>query len=196
MKIYNYKEPFYHSIIYDYYDENEQNLIWQEIDFLNQPGKLLTPDKTGDENASPNKVGIFLDDIYHHNEFRKLSNILTLNRKIFFILDLLKENIFSNYLSISNHDLTLLSYYGNNAYYNSHYDNFIVSSVNTFWRTPKEFQGGNLMFDHYNYTPNLDHNSMIIFPSFEWHSVSPVIMKPSSNNGRYSINQFFGFRSS
>ena len=80
--------------IYDYYDENEQNLIWQEIDFLNQPGKLLTPDKTGDENASPNKVGIFLDDIYHHNEFRKLSNILTLNRKIFFILDLLKENIF------------------------------------------------------------------------------------------------------
>ncbi len=195
MKIFNYKEPFYHTIIHDYYDKTEEKLIWQEIEFLNQPGKLLTPDKTGDENASLNKVGIFLDDLYHHNEFRKLSNILTFNRKIFLINDLLKENIFSKYLMICNHDLTLLSYYGDKSYYKSHYDNFTVSSVTTFWKTPKKFEGGNLIFTEYNYIPELNHNSTIIFPSCEWHSVSPIILEQDDGiSGRYSINQFFTFK--
>lgn len=194
MEIIHYKSPFYHTIIRDFYTEEEQIMMWQEIDFLNQPGKLLPPKYTGDPDASQNKLGLFLDDFYGKN--RQISNILTINRKIFNIFDFKNnENPFLNYLSICDKDETMISYYSNNSYYKSHYDMFVLSSVTLFHRFPKKFSGGNLMFNEYGYIPDIKHNSMIIFPSFERHSVSRIkVEEDNYKDGRYTINQFFTFR--
>jgi hypothetical protein len=195
MNIINYKKPFYHTIIEDFYTDSEQELIWQEIDFLNQPNKLMTPSHTGDAGAaSLNKLGIFLDDLYLN--FRQFSNILTLNQKIFHLSEHFKDNPFAKYLDICNKDLTMLSYYGNNSFYNIHHDDFVISAITTFWKTPKQFTGGNLTFDEYDYIPKMNHNTMILFPSFELHSVSKINMIDDGISGRYTINQFFTFRSS
>lgn len=190
MKIENYKNPFYHTIITDFYNKEEENLIWEELEFLNKPGKLLGPESTGDPLSSPNKKGIFLDDLFSLR--KEISNILTINNKIFDYIHLMEDNPFCKYFNIYDKHKTLLSYYTNGAYYDTHFDCCTISSVLTFWKTPKQFSGGELIFTDYNYIPNMDHNTMIIFPSFEFHSVTEIEMgNDDTLNGRYSINQFF-----
>ena len=191
MNLSNLSHPFYHTLIHDFYDDEEQKLVWEELEFLNKPNKLLSPDRTGDPLASPNKKSIFLDALYGHNQ--QVSNILTVNRKIFNILDLMKENTFSNYLrSVNIRYQTMLSYYEDKAYYSSHRDAFTVSSVTTFWKEPKKFTGGELRFVDFDYTPEMYHNSTIIFPSFVNHEVTPICMENNDGiNGRYTLNQFY-----
>lgn len=176
----------------DFYSENEQNEIWQELEFLNQPGKLLSPNRTGDPDASPNKLGLFLDHFYGEN--RQISNILTINRKIFNISKEFNFNPFLDYLNICDKDETMISYYGNDSYYKSHHDMYVISSITLFHKQPKKFSGGNLMFNEHGYIPDMKHNTMIIFPSFEKHSVSVVkVNGDNKSDGRYTINQFFTF---
>jgi hypothetical protein len=194
MKILNLLNPFPHSIIHDFYNLEEQELIWEELTFLNRPNKLLTPDKTGDPSASSNKRGVFLDTLYGQN--RHFSNILTINRKIFTILDFLKDNPFSEYLLYCNYDQTMISYYEDQAHYDKHFDSFVISSVTTFWKNPKQFVGGELKFSEFNYIPKMFHNTMIIFPSFVMHEVTKVSLKNNDGiNGRYTINQFYSIQS-
>lgn len=189
VKTYNY--PFYHTIIKDIYDKEEEKLIWQEIEFLNQPGKLQESSLTGDPGGV-NKVGIFLDNLYN---FRQVSNILTINRKIFRIANLFSDNPYSKYLEGCNHDMTMLSYYENGSYYKPHKDRYTLSAITLFFKKPKKFSGGELHFDEYKYTPELSHNDMILFPSCETHSVSKIIMNSHEKGvGRYTINQFFSFK--
>ena len=154
-------------------------------------GKLLPPRETGDPNSSSNKVGVFLDKLYKNQ--KQFSNILTVNRKIFKIKNLLYENPFSRYLDITDYDLTMISYYENESYYLPHRDCYTISSVTTFWKKPKIFSGGELFFYNYNYCPKMDHNTMILFPSYEDHGVSEIFMENNDGiNGRYTINQFYG----
>ncbi len=194
MRVENLSEPFFHSIVYDYYNIEEQKLIWQELEFLNKPGKMLSPNETGDPNSSPNKVGVFLDRLYDKN--KNFSNILKVNRKIFKIKNFLYENPFSRYLNIVDYDLTMISYYEDGSYYLPHFDSYTISSVTTFWKTPKMFSGGELMFCNYNYIPDMPHNTMILFPSYEAHEVSEVFMDNNDGiNGRYTINQFYNITS-
>jgi hypothetical protein len=190
MDIETYRDPFYHTIIKNFYNKKEEELIWQEIEFLNQPGKLQHSTLTGDPGGI-DKVGIFLDDLYN---FRQVSNILTINRKIFNITNLFSDNPFSKYLEGCNYDRTMLSYYENDSYYKPHKDRFVLSAVTLFFKEPKKFSGGELHFDEYNYTPDLYHNDMIIFPSCETHSVSKIILDTQEDGmGRYTINQFYSF---
>lgn len=191
MDIKTYNNPFYHTIIKNIYDKKEEESIWQELEFLNQPGKLQNSNLTGDPGGI-NKVGIFLDDLYN---FRQVSNILTVNRKIFNIANLFSDNPFSKYLEGCTYDRTMISYYENGSYYKPHKDRFILSSVTLFFKEPKNFSGGQLYFNEYNYTPNLNHNDMIIFPSCETHSVSEILINAKKiGMGRYSINQFYSFQ--
>lgn len=190
MRVENKSEPFFHSIVYDYYTQDEQNLIWQELNFLNKNGKLLPPTETGDQNSAPNKLGVFLDRLYKNN--RNFSNILNVNRKIFKIKNLLYDNPFSRHLNIVDYDLTMISYYEDQSYYLPHHDSYTISAVTTFWKTPKLFSGGELKFTNYNYVPEMGHNTMILFPSYEIHEVSEIVMENNDGvNGRYTINQFF-----
>lgn len=189
MEIYNFDEPFKHTIIHNYYNNKEQSLIWEELEFLNKPGKLLSREKTADPLSSENKRGIFLDDLYSR---REISNILRLNRKIFNLSEALKYNEYCKYIEFSNIDYTMISYYEDKSFYLSHHDKATVSSVTTFWKMPKMFDGGDLKFTESNYIPKMNHNTMIIFPSYVKHEVTPVVMKDNDGiHGRYTINQFF-----
>ena len=86
MKITNYNEPFPYIVIDDYYERNELEYIWEELDFLSHPNKLKRATKRSG-GASDNDGKLlkrnfhrYLDGIYVE---RELSNILTVNRKLF-----------------------------------------------------------------------------------------------------------------
>ena len=194
MKIIQFTEPFYHTIIYDFYTPEEEKSIWQEIEFLNQPGKLLDKTFNGDPKASDNKLGLHLDKAY--GQYRNVSNILTINRKIFNIRDQLLENPFAKYLEICDQDFTFLSYYPDKSFYAPHFDRFTVSSITTFWRQPQQFTGGDLRFTEHNYVPQMEHNTLILFPSFETHEVTPVSIDDEEGFSRYTINQFMMIKES
>ena len=36
-----FTDPFPHAIFYNFYNDDELKLIWKELDFYTEPGKLL-----------------------------------------------------------------------------------------------------------------------------------------------------------
>ena len=196
MKIQPHKLPFEHVVVDDLFTEEELNLIWREIDFLDS--KLLPPKDTGSakdekENLLKSNKGIFLDDIYTAKG-REVSDILKVNRKVF------HENItkaathlspFYEFIKETNFDSTLINYYENNDYYDPHKDNALFTIVIFLYREPKGFTGGNFLFSDYEHEVKLKANRMVLFPSIIKHTVTPI--KTTSKlpgYGRYSMSMF------
>jgi len=197
-KLRQIEEPFPFLEIKDLYNDKELKLIWQELEFLNCLNKLQPPEKTGtavDEKTNvplKNNSGLFLDNIYSK---RSISNILTINRKLFSseILDAFSELSFG-YQNIkkTNVDTTLISYYDNGGYYKSHEDNAMYTAVTWFYKEPKAFTGGDLYFTDYNIQVEIENNMTVIFPSFVKHAVDNIVLKDKDliGYGRYSMVQF------
>lgn len=183
MKIIQLKKPFYHTIIHDYYTDEEVDSIWEEIhslrDILDQ----------NEKTAHGGRLSLYLD--YTYVERRRESNILVANRKIFKMYEELSENPFASYLPNFNLDHTILNYYPDESFFTAHTDYYVLSISTTLWKTPKAFEGGSLHFPKYDYTPNMNNNTTILFPSFEQHGVTEIKMTEKGyDTGRYTINQF------
>lgn len=190
------EDPFPYLKIQNMYSDEELELISQELIFLNHDHKLEGPKETGsaidDNNILKNNKGLFLDDLYSK---RKISNILSINRKTF------NREYLESYASLNfgyksilkcNHDATLISYYENGGYYYPHHDVAIHTALTWFFNTPKLFDGGNLIFTEYDEVVEIQHNMTVIFPSFVLHSVEEVIMNENIPRGfgRYCMSQF------
>lgn len=198
IKYFNNKFPY--TIIDNFYDDRELDLIWEELNFLCYYDKLDSPEQTGSafdfnfetqtKEHLKNNYGFFLDDIYLK---RSLSNILKCNRKIFD-----NKQVFENHPSwffkhfSCNHDRTLLSYYENNGIYKFHSDSAYVTCLSWFYKEPRVFSGGNLEFET-GETIELKNNRFILFPSMIKHSVTKISMEENYSNkklGRFCITQF------
>lgn len=190
MIVKNLTDPFPHTMFYDFYDKAVLQSIWQELDFLNQPDKLMNNSIIGDTPAPEHKSGLYLDDVYPH---RPMSNILMANRKLFDVADDVDNYFLRNQLKAANCDFTWLCYYYSGTYYGSHPDRCMLSAVTTFWREPKAFTGGDLTFTNYGYVPDMQTNTVILFPSFEPHEVTEITVAHEDTVkglSRWSMNQF------
>lgn len=194
------KDPFPYLKIENLYTEEELELIADELIFLNHKSKLEDPETTGTARFSGDILkenrGLFLDDLYKR---REISNILSINRKIF------KKEYLEAYASLSfgyksilecDVDTTLISYYENGGYYKPHKDNAVHTALTWFFETPKMFEGGDLFFPEYNEKIEIQQNMAIIFPSFVLHSVDEVKMDENipKGFGRYCMSQFIAVR--
>ena len=195
-----FEKPFPHLIIQNFYNPEELELIWEELKFYTKPGKLFEAKDFGGVVDKTNSHAIILDEIYKKN--RKLSNILTVNRKLFTsdTLDLFAEiHDCCCIANQSNNDVTKVRYYHNDEYYDRHTDkSFQFLAFSYFHKQPKKFSGGELVFPKYDYYYPCDDNSMIIFPGWVEHGVSKVKINGSEYyNGyvRYAITSFFGSKS-
>jgi hypothetical protein len=191
------KDPFPYLKIENLYTEEELELIGDELIFLNHKCKLEDPEDTGSAKDSSDNLlkenkGLFLDDLYKR---REISNILSVNRKLF------NKEYLEAYASLSfgyksilecNCDATLISYYENGGYYKPHRDTAVHTALTWFFETPKKFEGGDLFFPEYNEKIEIQQNMTIIFPSFVLHSVEEVKMNEDLNYGfgRYCMSQF------
>ena len=195
-----FNDPFPHLVIKNFYNEEELKLIWEELNFYTKPDKLLEAKDFGGVVDATNSHAIVLDDIYKIN--RKISNILTVTRKIFNsgILD-----VFSNIHDCcciakeSNWDCTKVRYYHNGEYYEPHTDKSMqFLAFYYIHKEPKKFTGGEVYFPKYNYEFGCDANSIIIFPGWVKHGVKEVKIEDSEYYdgwGRYAITSFFGSKS-
>ena len=192
-------------VIDDFYNETSCEKIWQELIFLNTaPSKFKSAEETGSAFSivndkkiySKENMGIFLDEVYID---RNTSNILTENRKLFsreLLNELSKHHIIFRYLETSNTDTTIIQYYENGSYYKEHIDHCAITAVCCFYKLPRAFTGGELIFEN-TLTIDCLHNRMIIFPSILKHSVEEVVTNDAmigNNFGRYSISQLVGVR--
>ena len=177
-------KPFPHLTIKNFYNDDELKLIWEELTFLTKPDKLVGTKEYG-------------GDVYP-KRFRPISNILTVNRKIF---DSEIIDAFSGVhesLSISksaNYDVTKVRYYHDGDDYRPHVDaqmQFLAFTY--FYKEPKKFEGGELYFPDHDYQFSCDNNSIIMFPGWVRHGVKKVTINDSDyfdGYGRYSITSFF-----
>ena len=198
LDIKTHENPFPHFIIYNFYDNDELKLIWEELDFYTKDGKLFEAKDFGGVIDKTNSKAIWLDKVYK-DKYRSLSNILTINRKIFDyrILDAFSD--IHDCCSIardSNFDQTKVRYYHDGNFYEPHTDKTVqFLAFSYFYREPKRFKGGELLFPKYDYKFNCDNNSLIMMPGWVEHGVSQVTIQDSDyfdGYGRYAITSFFG----
>ena len=202
------EDPFPHLIVNDFYNSQELELIWEELNFYTKPGKLLEAKDFGGIPDKTNSHAILLDSLYGKCvgkdvvSFRSISNILKVNRKLFTST---ATNIFSQIddccciAEESNWDVTKVRYYHNEEYYEPHTDKSMQFLAFYYtYREPKKFTGGEVYFPKYDYQPPLLNNSMIILPGWVEHGVNKVSIKDSDyydGYGRYCISNFFGSQS-
>ena len=182
-------------IINDFYSNDELNLIWQELDFLTYKNKLLPAEKTAAAKEMSGEIkkknsALFLDKVYY---MREVSNILSVNRKLFNLAEELEEkNILFRSLRHCTVDSTLLNYYEDSDYYEPHCDAAVLTALTFFHKEPKQFSGGDLILNDFDITIEIKNNMLVIIPSIYKHQATPVKMKDSnfSGYGRYSMAQF------
>jgi hypothetical protein len=196
------QEPFPHAIIRNFYNEKELSLIWRELDFYTSPSKLVDAMDLGGatdpltKEPLPKHYGVELDFI--HGNKREMSDILTLNRKIFdasitnaicelspLIWDLKQVNV----------DFTKIKYYEDGEYYKSHVDNARFTFLTYLYKEPKAFTGGDLHFEEFNYTIPIENNCVVFMKGCVKHASTELKMndytkEKCSGYGKYTITQF------
>jgi hypothetical protein len=196
MKIEVFETPFPYIRIYDFYTDEELELIWKEFDFILNDHNLLTPTETGSAVFNgfilKNNLGFFLDNFYSN---RNSSSILRLNRKVFEVIYKISEESNNWFIKNfqSNYDSTLISYYENGHYYDKHRDEGSATCLTWFYKEPKVFEGGDLLFEDYDIKIEIKNNSLIFFPASIPHRVSPILMDEKYSGkymGRICLSQF------
>ena len=201
----SFEKPFPHLIVDNFYDDEELELIWEELKFYTKPGKLLKAKDFGGVVEKTNHRALQLDVLYKDEShldggvnFRSISNILTLNRKLFTsgILDVFAEIHESCWIApMSDYDITKVRYYHDGEHYEPHTDkSFQFLAFSYFYKEPKKFTGGELFFPRHNYELTCENNSIIILPGWVKHGVKEVKIEDSNYYdgwGRYAITSFF-----
>jgi hypothetical protein len=195
------KSPFEYIQIDNTYEENEVKLILAELDFYRINNSLVPPLETGSAVVEETKElkkqnkGLFLDRVYFD---RNTSPILRFNRKLFWLECPFDElHPCFNALRDANSDSTLISYYENEDKYLSHRDCSVLTSLTYFYKTPKNFSGGDLVFPKFNIALEPLFNRTYIIPGGIDHEVTPVVMDEVSEKegfGRYCVSNFITFK--
>jgi hypothetical protein len=196
--------PFPHLVIRNTFNEDELKLIWRELEFLNSPLKLSRPDTNGTAidatTGMPlsNNFSVFLDSVYQN---RDISDILRINKKV---IDPAIAEAFVGmspllgHMKSVNHYTTKIRYYETGEYYRGHTDTSRFTAVSYFFKEPKSFKGGELHFDEFDYTFEIENNSTIIFVGSIMHSTTELTMTDNAQRfsgfGRYAMTQFLNIR--
>ena len=175
-------EPFPHIVFHNFYTDEELDLIWEELKFYTKPNKLFDVEDYMGVVGYTKAKALHLDSVYKDKN-RVLSNILEVSRKVF------DKQILEPFCNLhdscsvaeqSNYDITKVRYYHNGDFYKPHKDiSFDFLAFSYFYKEPKKFEGGNLIFPKYNYEFNCEHNSLIMMPSWVEHGVKEVSIKHS-----------------
>jgi predicted 2-oxoglutarate/Fe(II)-dependent dioxygenase YbiX len=192
-------EPEIHYLkVENYFTDGELDLIWKELDHLNRPGIFEDPAATGasmsNETGEIRKrnAGVFIKDVYQKPKYSAIQQSL---QKLFagYTHQYALKHYTNQGVMQTNSSNHLISYYENSDHYLPHRDEAVATALHWLWKEPKKFEGGEFTFTETDETIPLTNNTMIIFPSYAEHAVSPVIMDPEDCGkglGRYCLSTF------
>jgi len=172
MNIEYYHYPFYHVIIKNIFSDSEYSLLQNEIDNIIDNTEY---DNKSDTHHSLLKLSgtksWHLDVIFKDN--RSSSLLLNATGRFTTFPFKYSEFPFATLLEITNLDESFLHLYENDSYYFKHRDGSYLTFLFNLWKN-SDFEGGEICFSDYNYTPELDKNSLIVFPGNVNHHVNPL----------------------
>ena len=180
----------------NYFNQEELNLIFDELNFLNNTLILEGPEETRsaieDGVFQKKNKGVWIGDFYANPN---KSSLWRLTRKVLDndMLEYSQLHYSNRAVLNTNYSKKLLSYYENADYYEPHTDSASVTVLFWFFKEPKHFEGGDLILNDIGKTFEVKNNSMLVFPSWAKHSVTEVKMDEKYLNkklGRYSITMF------
>jgi len=192
-------------VLEDVYTEHQIVSIWKELDTFVEKDIFLSPDESGSakyydgKNKKKNR-SVFIDEVYTKN-YRGLSSVLTYPEQNLLstdVKDMMAEiNPCHGIFGLANQHSTLVSYYEKSDSYDFHHDLSAYSTLSYFFREPKSFTGGEILFKVNGEILELPvkNNMAIIFPSSYNHKVNEVDMNEDDLNkglGRFCISQFVG----
>lgn len=193
MKVVTLLHPFPHTIIYDYLSSIEVENIIKEKNYLLQTFNALDLLSPGDEHHRDLIINCKtdtynLDDIY--NGKRQDSATLNIMQKIFQLYGAGCLNTYTDrnlkFMAFSNIIRTYMNVYNEGSFYKMHQDNSVLTLLTALNESQNYELQNCLTFPEFNYTPNLPHNTCIVFSSYELHEVMRL---RSSTPTRISINQ-------
>ena len=140
-------------------------MIWEELKFYTKPNKLFDVEDYMGVVGYTKAKALHLDSVYTGKN-RVLSNILEVTRKVFdkeILETFSKLDDCCSFAKFTNYDLPKVRYYHNGDYYKPHTDTYFeFLAFSYFYKEPKRFDGGNLIFPKYDYEFNCEHNSIIM----------------------------------
>jgi hypothetical protein len=192
---------FPYLIVDDLYTEEEQDLIWSELELLQPLYKMDTAAIIGGSSLEPDGTPsaklkrLYLDSYYGTN--REKSNIFKFYNKIT-SLEIqhqygLTTPSWGSY-SLANTDKSIISYYDNGDEYKEHFDTSMHTCLVWFYREPKRFTGGDLYFSQSDSVVECKHNRMVLFPGYYMHQVNTLNIAEEYANkglGRYCITHMY-----
>ena len=194
MKIKALKNPFPHVIIKNVYEEDELEMIWDELKFFTRPNKLIPREEYGAPLGKTESSAIILDSVFSNTIH---SNIISLESKILntnAVRKLSEVDESCRYFYNNVKLLTKLRYYHDGESYDTHADyTYSYICFTYFHKTPKKYEGGELIFPDYDYSFPCDNNTTIIIPGYITHGVNEVSIKDSDyydGYGRYCVTMF------
>ena len=197
--IYN-KNGYQFLYVDNWFNKNEEKLIWKELDFFTQKNietsdSLIDKDERGVPKGQSFRIYPYKIYSPYGLKYSNLVN-LTSKQKTDDFKKLLKKT-FGNYYrswSSTNSDTFFVSYYEKGDYYNAHIDVAAFSVLLWFYKKPKKFTGGDLILNDTKEKIECKHNRLIIFPSWYYHSVTPIHFKNKPKElgwGRYTLTSFY-----
>jgi Rps23 Pro-64 3,4-dihydroxylase Tpa1-like proline 4-hydroxylase len=182
------------AVIDNFYTQEQLDIVLNEC--VSLIPVLMPPEMTASATGSNNEFiknnhGAFIDE-----STSKIVDIdYTLIRNDSIRKQLMQFNPMYKIFRTVNDSSTLVSYYTNGNYYDTHTDFAIFTMIIWVYKEPKQFLGGELILesvvDNSKATIECLNNRAIIFPSCTPHKVVKVSMDNSNiGSGRFCITHF------
>lgn len=195
--------PYDMLIFDDFYTDEEQSWMWNELEYLYKANAFLEPENTlsavyDDGSLKKQNRAVFLTKLYPEDYYQQSALIMVprmrfLSEEIISMME--EKNPTHGILKNVNRVSPLVSYYENTDHYDFHYDESAYSTLSYFIKDQSAFTGGEIVFrvNEEELVLPVKHNMAILFPSCYTHAVRDVVMDQSRQGqmlGRFCISQF------
>jgi len=182
------KEPFEHFVFKEFFTNQELVDVWRDLNFVENYASIdNSRSKTGtatsnDGKPLANRKGINLNYLFNNNYYRNEIKTYLHSRKIYSDERIIKTGTIGPMLSYTNQDTMLFNFYSSGDFYKPHGDASVFTFLCYLWEKEKDFKGGVLKFNDYNYEFDPTFNSGILFPSCMIHSISEIVSLDKTKN--------------
>ena len=188
-------------VIDNWYSKEELDNIFLELDYYQKTAPIKSAQdycaETLDKKPKAKALRMYPSSFWKPEQ-RDMSFILryqkkfrepTFHRKIESI-----SNIYDLFWQ-TNQDFTMISYYNKSDYYKKHNDLVKYTALIWVYKEPKQFKGGDLIFNDLNKTIECKNNRLVLFPGFLYHEVTKISSnkKIKDGYGRYCITHFYNY---